>query len=81
MFSQKGRTMDVSSIGVANSAQYLQRAQTGLQAPLSVTKQEEQVAQALPQVIAQGAQPKPPQTPSPEDIGKSAVGQMVDVSA
>lgn len=73
--------MDVSSIGVANSAQYLQRAQNGLQAPLTVAKQEEQVAQALPQVIAQSAQPKPPQTPSPEDIGKSAVGQMVDVSA
>ena len=73
--------MDVSSVGVANSAQYLQRAQNGLQAPLSVTKQEEQAAQVFPQVIAQTVQPKPPQTPSPEDIGKSAVGQVLDVSA
>ena len=81
MFSQKGRTMDVSPVGVANSAQYLQKAQTGLQGPLTATKQEEQAAQALPQVFAQVALQKPPQAPSPNEIGKSAVGQVIDISA
>ncbi len=42
--------MDVSSVGVANSAQYLQRAQTGLQGPLTAVKQEEQVAQGYAMV-------------------------------
>ena len=83
MFSQKGRTMDVSSVGVANSAQYLQKAQTSLQGPLTAVKQEEQVAQVFPQVIAQAAQPQlqPPPPPSANDIGKTGVGQIVDVSA
>lgn len=73
--------MDVSSVGVANSAQYLQRAQTSLQGPLSAIKQEEQAVQVLGQVVAQTAQTKPPQAPSPDDIGKTGVGQIVDVSA
>ncbi|TAN57045.1 MAG: hypothetical protein EPN20_17745 [Magnetospirillum sp.] len=82
MFSQKGRTMDVSSVGVANSAQYLQRAQNSLQGPLTATKQEEQAVQVLGQVLAQTAQQqKPPPPPSANEIGKSAVGQVVDISA
>ena len=72
--------MDVSSVGVANSAQYLQKAQTGLQGPFTAAKQEEQAAQALPQVFAQAALQKPP-APTPTDIGKSAVGQVIDISA
>ena len=81
MFSQKGRTMDVSPVGVANSAQYLQKAQNSFQGPLTAVKQEEQAAQALPQVFAQAALQKPPETPSPTDLGKSAVGQLIDVTA
>jgi len=82
MFSQKGRTMDVSSIGVSNSAQYLQNAQASLQGPLTATKQEERTAQVFPQVVAQTVQPpSPPPPPSPNEIGKSVVGQLVDTSA
>ena len=73
--------MDVSSVGVTNSAQYLQRAETSLQGPLTAAKQEEQAAQVFPQVIAQTVHPTPPQPPSPEEIGKSSVGQIIDVTA
>ncbi len=73
--------MDVSSVGVANSAQYLPRAQASLQGPLTATKQEEQVAQVFPQVVAQNALPKPPEPPSPDEIAKSSVGQVLDLSA
>ena len=73
--------MDVSSVGVANSAQYLQKAQTGLQGPLTAAKQEEQAAQALPQVFAQAALQKPPPPPSPTELAKTGVGQVIDISA
>ncbi|OAN48167.1 hypothetical protein A6A04_05295 [Paramagnetospirillum marisnigri] len=85
MFSQKGRTMDVSSVGVANSAQYLQKAATGQQAPLSAIKQEEQAAQAIALSLSQSAQQlqqqQQPQAAKPSDVGKSAVGQLLDVQA
>ncbi|RAU23070.1 hypothetical protein CU669_06245 [Paramagnetospirillum kuznetsovii] len=75
--------MDVSSVGVANSAQYLQKATSGSQAPLTPIKQEEQAAQVFAQVVAQSPQPQQqqPKAVSPEDVGKSGVGQILDVQA
>lgn len=76
--------MDVSPVGVANSAQYLQRATNGLQAPLNAIKQEEQVAQVFAQVIAQSVtqqQQQQPQPVSANEVGKSSVGQLLDVQA
>lgn len=79
--------MDVSNVGVTNSAQYLQRAQNGLQAPLTPVKQEEQAAQVIGPVLAQAAQPpQPTQQLSPNDLAKigaaqTGVGQVVDISA
>jgi hypothetical protein len=82
VFSQKGMIMDVSSVGVANSAQFLQRATNGLQAPLNAIKQEEQAAQVFAQVLAQSAQPQQqPPPPSAVDVGKSSVGQILDIEA
>jgi len=83
MFSQKGRTMDVSSVGVANTAQYLPKAQSTLQGPFSATKQEEQAAQVIGQVAVQSTQQpqQPPQTPSVTDLAKSGIGQVLDISA
>lgn len=83
MFSQKGRTMDVSSVGTANSVLYLQRAQAGLQGPLNAIKQEEQAAQVIAQTLVQGgAQPAQQQAAAAIDnAAKSGgLGQVVDIS-
>jgi hypothetical protein len=79
MFSQKGRTMDVSSVGVANSAQYLQKAQTRLEGPFDPAKQQDQAARVAAQVIAQAPPPPPP--PAASDVAKTGVGQMLDITA
>lgn len=79
MFSQKGRTMDVSSIGVANSAQYLQKTPTGIQAPLTAAKQEEQAAQVFAQVAAQSVSQQQPPPPSPTEVSKTAAGRILDI--
>ncbi|CAA7624832.1 conserved hypothetical protein [Candidatus Terasakiella magnetica] len=82
MFSQKGRTMDVSSIGVSNSTQYLQRSQAGSQGPFNAIKQEEQAIQAIAQAVVQpGQQQAFQQTQTPAELAKSGVGQILDISA
>lgn len=73
--------MDASSVGAANSALYLQRAQAGLQAPLSAIKQEEQAAQAIAQMLTQGGQTAQQATAVADSAVKSgAVGQVLDIS-
>jgi hypothetical protein len=81
LFSQKGTAMDVSSTGVANSALYLQRAQSGLQGPLNAIKQEEQAVQVLGQAIVQATVPQATQTAQTDAVSRSGVGQVLDISA
>ena len=74
--------MDVSSVGTANSVQYLQRAQAGLQGPLNAIKQEEQAAQVLAQSLAQGGgQPAQQAAAAADNAVKSGtLGQVLDIS-
>lgn len=78
--SQKGKIMDVSSTGVANSALYLQRAQSGLQGPLNAVKQEEQAIQVIGQVMAQAVMPQQTAVQA-NDVAKTGIGQVLDISA
>ncbi len=73
--------MDASSVGAGNSALFLQRAQAGLQAPLTAAKQEENAAQAIALVLAQGGQPAQQAAAVADSLAKSgAVGQILDIS-
>jgi len=73
--------MDASSVGAGNSALYLQRAQAGLQAPLTAIKQEEMAAQAIAQVLTQGGQTAQQATAVADAAAKSgALGQVLDIS-
>ncbi|KIL97340.1 hypothetical protein CCC_00401 [Paramagnetospirillum magnetotacticum MS-1] len=73
--------MDASSVGAGNSVLYLQRAQAGLQAPLTAAKQEENAALAVAQVLTQGGQPAQQAAAVAESVAKSgAVGQVLDIS-
>ena len=73
--------MDASSVGAGNSALYLQRAQAGLQAPLTAAKQEENAALVIAQVLTQGGQSAQQATSVADAAAKSgAVGQVLDIS-
>ncbi|CAA7625202.1 hypothetical protein [Magnetospirillum sp. SS-4] len=70
--------MDVSSVGVANSAQYLQKAQTKLEGPFDPAKQQDQAARVAAQVIAQAPPPPPPPSAAAE-VSKQGVGRVFDI--
>ncbi|EME70608.1 hypothetical protein H261_07573 [Paramagnetospirillum caucaseum] len=73
--------MDASSVGAGNSALYLQRAQAGLQAPLTAVKQQENAALAIAQVLTQGGQTAQQAVATADAAVKSgAVGQVLDIS-
>lgn len=73
--------MDASSVGAGNSALYLQRAQAGLQAPLTAAKQEENAALAFAQVLTQSGQTAQQAAAIADSTVKSgAVGQLLDIS-
>ena len=81
MFSQKGRTMDASSVGAANSALFLQRAQAGLQAPLDTVKQQELQAQAIVQSLVSGGQsPQQAQALADSASKSGGLGQVLDIT-
>ncbi len=76
--------MDVSSAGVANSSQYLQRAQASLQGPVTAVKQEEQAAQVMAPVIAQAVQAQQPAQAAAAqaaDAARTGIGQVLDITA
>lgn len=73
--------MDASSIGAANSALYLQRAQAGLQAPLDTAKQQELQAQAIVQSLTTGGQsPQQAQAIADSAAKSGGLGQVVDIT-
>lgn len=74
--------MDASAIGAGNSTLFLQRAQAGLQAPLTAAKQQENAALVIAQGLTQAGQPAQQAAAAAESVAKSgAIGTILDISA